>query len=67
LIVVSVLGEMSIKDYENSKPLVLSIFNDASDLEVCDQLALKVVVNLVVENKGEMFSLIEGWIKSEDK
>jgi 3-methyladenine DNA glycosylase AlkD len=67
LIVINALGETGRKNYENSKSFVLSILNDVLDWEVCDQLALRVVVNLVVENKDEMFSLMRGWVRSENK
>lgn len=67
LIIASALGRLSRVDYENSKSFVLSILNDLSDWEICDQLALKAVVNLVVQNKNEMFSLMEEWVKSENK
>lgn len=67
LIIASALGRLSRVDYENSKSFVLSILNDLSDWEICDQLALKAVVNLVVQNKNEMFYLMEEWVKSENK
>ena len=67
LIVVSALGKISKKDYENSKQFVLKILDDISDWEICDQLALRVIVNLVVQNQKEIFSLMERWINSENK
>ena len=67
LIVINALGETGRKNYENSKSFVLSILNDVLDWEVCDQLALRVVVNLAVENKDEMFSLMRGWMRLEKK
>jgi 3-methyladenine DNA glycosylase AlkD len=67
LIVISALGEISKKDYENSKSFVLNVLNDIPDWEICDQLAVKVVVNLVIQNRDEMFSLMQKWIKSENK
>ncbi|MCR6624138.1 MAG: DNA alkylation repair protein [archaeon YNP-LCB-024-027] len=67
LIVVNALGRLSRVDYKNSKSFVLNILNDLSDWEICDQLALRVVVNLAVQNENEMFSLMEEWIKSRNK
>jgi len=67
LIVISALGEISKKDYENSKSFVLNILDDIPDWEICDQLAVKTVVSLVTQNKDEMFSLMEEWIKSKNK
>jgi 3-methyladenine DNA glycosylase AlkD len=67
LIVISALGEMSKRNYENSKLFVLNILNDISDWEICDQLALRVVVNLAIRNPKEMLSLMHGWIKSPNK
>jgi 3-methyladenine DNA glycosylase AlkD len=67
LIVVNALGRLSMVDYKNSKSFVLNILNDLSDWEICDQLALRVVVNLAVQNENEMFSLMEEWIKSRNK
>ena len=67
LIVISALGKISKKEYESSKKFTLSILNDILDWEICDQLALKVIVNLVLQNQKEMFSLMEQWITSENK
>ena len=67
LIVVNALGRLSRVNYKNSKSFVLNILNDLSDWEICDQLALRVVVNLAVQNENEMFSLMEEWIKSRNK
>ncbi len=67
LIVLSALGRIAKKDYENTRQFVLNILDDISDWEICDQLALRVIVNLAVQNKKETFSLMEQWIKSENK
>ncbi|MDI6603442.1 MAG: DNA alkylation repair protein, partial [Patescibacteria group bacterium] len=67
LIVISALGNISKKDYENSKQFVLSVLNDISNWEICDLMALRVIVNLAVQNQKEMFSLMHEWIKSENK
>lgn len=67
LIVTSAVGEISKKDYENSKQFVLKILDDISDWEICDQLALKVVINLMLQNQEETVSLLEKWVKSENK
>jgi 3-methyladenine DNA glycosylase AlkD len=67
LIVISALEKVSKKDYENSKQFVLNVLEDISDWEICDQLALKVIVNLAVQNQKEIFSLLDQWIKSKKK
>jgi len=67
LIVVSALEKISKKDYENSKQFVFKILDDISDWEICDQFALRVIVNLAVQNQKEMFSLMERWINSGNK
>ncbi len=67
LIVISALEKVSKKDYENSKQFVFEILDDIADWEICDQLALRVIVNLAVQNQKETFSLMERWINSENK
>jgi 3-methyladenine DNA glycosylase AlkD len=67
LIVVFALMEISKKDYENLKSFVANIIDSISDWEICDQLAVRVVANLTVQNKDEMFSLMQEWINSENK
>ncbi|KAA0007712.1 MAG: DNA alkylation repair protein [Thermoplasmata archaeon] len=67
LIVISALEKISKKNYENSKQFVLKILDDISDWEICDQLALRVIVNLAIQNQKEIFSLMERWINSENK
>jgi 3-methyladenine DNA glycosylase AlkD len=67
LIVISALGEISKKDYKNSKQFVLNVLKDIIDWEICDQLSLKVIVNLAVQNQKELFSLMHEWIKSKNK
>jgi 3-methyladenine DNA glycosylase AlkD len=67
LIVLSALGKMSERYYENVKQFVSEILKDISDWEICDQLALRVVANLAVQKQKEMFSLMNEWIKSENK
>lgn len=67
LIVISALGKISNKDYEKTKQFVLSILGDITDWEVCDQLALRVVAKLAVQNQKEIFSLMEQWITSRNK
>lgn len=67
LIVISALERISKKDYENLKKFVLSVLDDISEWEICDQLALRVIVNLAVQNQKEIFSLMNEWIKSKNK
>lgn len=67
LIVISALEKLSKKDYDNSKQFVFEILDDIADWEICDQLALRVIVNLAIQNQKEIFSLMERWINSENK
>lgn len=67
LITISALEVISKKDYENSKQFVLEILNDISDWEICDQLALRVIINLALQNKKETFSMMNEWIKADNK
>jgi 3-methyladenine DNA glycosylase AlkD len=67
LIVISALGNIAKKDYENAKRFILNILDDISDWEICDQMALRAVVNLAVQNQKEIFSLLNERIKSENK
>ena len=67
LIVISALEKLSKKDYNNSKQFVFEILDDIADWEICDQLALRVIVNLAIQNQKEIFSLMERWINSENK
>ncbi len=67
LITISALGEIGKKEYEAVKEFVLDIIEDIPDWEICDQLALRVVVNLAKQNKEEMFSIMEKWVLSKNK
>ena len=67
LIVISALGSISKREHEHSKQFVLSVLDDLSNWEICDQLALRVVVNLVIQNQKEMFSLLHEWARSENQ
>jgi 3-methyladenine DNA glycosylase AlkD len=64
LIVIFALRELSRKDYESSKSFVINIIDDISCWEICDQLAVRVVVNLAIQNRDEVFYLMREWIKS---
>lgn len=67
LVVIGALEILSRRNYGDSKRFVLSILNDIHGWEICDQLALRVVVNLAIQNREEMFRLMEGWVESENK
>ena len=67
LIVISAIGKMSRKNYNKTKEFVLKILEDISDWEICDQLALKTMVNLAVSNREDTFSLLNRWIESPNK
>ncbi len=69
LIVISVLGKLTKdkKEHRAIRQFVLNIINDISDWEICDQLALRVIVNLARQNQKEVFLIMEKWIVSENK
>ncbi len=64
LIVISALGVLAKKEYKKAKGFILSIINDISDWEICDQLAMRAIVHLAVQNPAEMFSLMHDWSQS---
>ncbi len=66
LLVISALGKISRYDWQGVKQFVLDILEDIRGWEICDQLALKVLVNLAVKDR-EFFSLLEEWVFSENK
>ncbi|RME62996.1 MAG: DNA alkylation repair protein, partial [Nitrospirae bacterium] len=66
LIVVSAIGQISRQEPERAKQFVLEILDDINDWEVCDQLALRVIVNLAVKKRNETFSLLHRWLNSEN-
>ena len=67
LIVIGFLWYYSKAYYEDVKNFVLRIAEDIDNWEICDQLALKVIVNLAIENREEIFSLLDKWSKSDNK
>lgn len=67
LITISAFGVISERDYENSKQFVLRVLATLSNWEICDQLALRVVAKLAIQNQKEIFSIMEQWLKSENK
>ncbi len=67
LIVISALGRLSKTHYPEVKDFVLKILGEVSHWEICDQLALKVMVNLAVKQEEEIFSLLETWASSPNK
>ena len=60
-------GEISKRDYEATKNFILKILDDLRDWEMVDTIALRVLVNLVKQNREEMFSILEEWVYSENK
>jgi len=67
LIIIGALSVISKKQYEEVKNFIMDILNTIQDWETCDQLALKVVVNLAIQNQKETFSLMRDWIASDNK
>ena len=66
-VVINALGEISKKEYQNTRNFVLNILNDLQDWEMVDTLALRVIVNLAKQNQEEMFYLLKKWTKSNNK
>ena len=67
LIVISAIGRISKTDYNGSKRFILNILNDINDWEICDQIALRIIVNLAIQNQKDIFSLMEEWKQSDNK
>ncbi len=67
LIVIGALGVFSKKEYEVTKNFIFEILDTIQDWEACDQLALRVVVNLAIQNQREVFSILKRWIHSDNK
>ncbi len=67
LIVIGALGKIAKKDYDGVKKTMLKMLEDISDWESCDQMALRVVATLALQNSNETFSMMEEWIKSDNK
>ena len=59
-VVINALGEISKRDYENSKRFVLNVLDDLGDWETVDTLALRVVVNLVLCGINHRFYILSG-------
>jgi len=64
LIVISALGIISKKDYENTKQFVSNILNDISDWETCDQLALREIKK---KDEKAVFEFSKKWARVGDK
>lgn len=67
LIVIGALSVLSKEGYEEAKRFVFHILHTINDWETCDQLALRVIVKLALQNQREIFSVMEEWLKSTNK
>lgn len=67
LIVIGALGKISETEYFETEKFLQKIAETIPDWETCDQLALRVVVNLATKNREEIFSLLKKWLESENK
>ena len=67
LVVISALGRIARKDYSNVKRFVEKVLNDIDDWEICDQMALRVIIRLLLSNQEEMFSVLNEWKNSDNK
>ena len=67
LISISAIGVVAKREYQKIRQLILKILADINNWEICDQLALRVISVLAVENKKEIFSLMKEWVSSENK
>jgi hypothetical protein len=59
LIIIGALSKISKKEYQQIKEFVCEIAENIYDWETCDQLALKVVVNLAIQEKEEIFRVLK--------
>ncbi len=67
LITIGALSVLSKNHYEECKNFVFNILDTINDWETCDQLALRVIVNLAVQDPNDTFSLLNEWVRSENK
>ncbi len=67
LITIGALGVISKTEYFETEKFLQEIAETIPDWETCDQLALRVVVNLATKNREKTFSLLKKWLKSENK
>lgn len=67
LIIINTLGKIGSYDYRGTREFISIILEDINNWKICDQLALKVIVNLTIQNRDEMFSLMNEWLESENK
>ncbi len=67
LIVIGALGVLSKREYEKVRAFVMDILEDIKDWETCDQLALRVVVNLAIKDRQATFGLLRQWLASGNR
>ncbi len=69
LIAIGILSVLSKKEgyYKSVKNFIMSISNTIFDWETCDQMGIKVIVNLLIINDKDILSVIDKWSKSDYK
>ena len=67
LIIIGALSMISKKEYGETKRFVSEISESIADWETCDQLALRVIINLAIKNRDELFSVMKAWSEHENK
>ncbi len=67
LIIIGALGVFSKKEYESTKSFVLDMADTIQDWETCDQMALRVMVNLAIQNRDEILAILRRWLHSGNK
>ena len=66
-VVISALGFLSKEDYAGVRIFLDKVLNELPDWETVDAFALRVVVNLIRQNRDEMFKLLREWGCSENR
>lgn len=67
LIIIGILHVFSKKQPSLTRSFIQKILNTIEDWETCDQLALRVIVNLALQNRDACFSSLRQWAKPDNK
>ncbi len=67
LIIIGALSVFSKKNYEETKDFISKIIHTIDDWETCDQLASRVLLNLLLIREDDIFSMFMEWVKSPKK
>lgn len=67
ILIISSLEYLTKKNHSKVKEFIISILQDINDWEICDQLALKPLAKLAIQNQKEIFNLLFQWINQDNK